>query len=391
MTSIYEQELAALAELDHILQRAHVAESLYAIDGGKTLSTAVNRLADAGLAERYGARFIDPELDGQADEENDPATIQGAMKIANEAGEPWRAKPIKLNANRSKVRFNGVSAKPDAPTKTFNSIVNKSTSDFNKLTSEDQLDNHRSANKELDWVDPERDRATASKVKMIKDACRKSREAREQDNPFKLSSVAESILSKKSAESRALKEANTTAAARTLQTYRVDEPSVRDQLPNTFKQSGLLPAKAQPNIDNTTKATTQLPTDDVAIRMPDFDVRKSLPAEWQDAKTAALAKQKAGQLRTWNDASRSLEHQPNHEPSPADDQQEYDRNTNIPAVDGMTRTALPQPNVKGRTPNYVGPNGKHSFPNKEGQWPSDPSNISYPEETASSRSPGSRW
>jgi hypothetical protein len=49
--------------------------------------------------------------------------------------------------------------------------------------------------------------------------------------------------------------------------------------------------------------------------------------------------------------------------------QNYDQNTNVPHVDGMTRTVLPQPNVKGRTPNYVGPvRTKSNFPNKEKNW-----------------------
>jgi hypothetical protein len=73
---------------------------------------------------------------------------------------------------------------------------------------------------------------------------------------------------------------NNTPAARTLQTHTVDEPSVRDCLPDTFKQSGLLPAQAQPNVVDTTASTTQLPTDDTAIRMKDYDTRASLPAEF---------------------------------------------------------------------------------------------------------------
>lgn len=68
-----------------------------------------------------------------------------------------------------------------------------------------------------------------------------------------------------------------------------------------------------------------------------------LPTEWQDAKTTLAAKQKAGNLKTWTDANNSLEHQPNHEKSALDEPQNFDRNTNIPHVDGMARTGLPQP------------------------------------------------
>ena len=59
----YEQEMASLKELDRILGRAEVAEALYSLDDGETLSAAVNKLADRGLAERYGTPFRDPVLD----------------------------------------------------------------------------------------------------------------------------------------------------------------------------------------------------------------------------------------------------------------------------------------------------------------------------------------
>jgi hypothetical protein len=105
------------------------------------------------LVDTYGMETVGEALSmvEAANANSEASTIKGAMKIANEAGEPWRAKPIVLGKNRSKIKFNGVSAKPDAPVKTFNSIVNKSTSDFNKLTAENddshgrrEMSHHRS-------------------------------------------------------------------------------------------------------------------------------------------------------------------------------------------------------------------------------------------------------
>ena len=211
----------------------------------------------------------------------DPATIRGAMKIANEAGEPWRAKPIKLGANRSKVRFNGVSAKPDAPTKTFNSIVNKSTSDFNKLTAEDELPWASSSNNS---------RITSSKLRVIKDAVLKSRAAQPQNRSvseaFTVNDTALSIL-----RARALKEGNNTPAARTIVPHPLTSgKSVRTQLPPEFSDSGLVPAQRERS------------------------VASMLPAEWKDAKKATVSQEymdaaraiKAGHVKSLTDAAATI-------------------------------------------------------------------------------------
>jgi len=62
----------------------------------------------------------------------------------------------------------------------------------------------------------------------------------------------------------------------------------------------------------------------------------------------------------------------------------------IPNVVGMTLTDLPQPNTikGGAAATYRRANQDKT---REGQWPSNPGDIQYPEETASSRYPNSRW
>lgn len=199
-----------LDRLNKCLSTYEVAEHIYKVDNGKTLGEALAIL--------------------EAAKDDDPATIRGAVKIANEAGEPWRAKPIKLGANRSKVRFNGVNPKPDAPTKTFNSIINKSTSDFNKLTQEDYVDNHRGA--ELPWV---RRKPSASMLQTVKNAVLKSREAQKKglEEHFTVNETAMGILRARAA----LKEHNSTVAAQTIRAHTsASEASVRSKLPPEFSR-----------------------------------------------------------------------------------------------------------------------------------------------------------
>ena len=78
-----------------------------------------------------------------------------------------------------------------------------------------------------------------------------------------------------------------TSAARTLKTTPLTgEPSLKTQLPKDFSDNPLSNIEVQKNVNGTTKATTHLPTD-VAIRMPEFDTRKSLPAEFSPKLTAS--------------------------------------------------------------------------------------------------------
>jgi hypothetical protein len=102
--------------------------------------------------------------------------------------------PIKLFKNKTDVRDTRISAKPDAPVRKFSSIVNKSTSEFNRLTAESN---------ELPWLRTSNGRnLSANAVKAVKEAVLRSRGERvqgerrsiEEGQRMAVNSVAESIL-----------------------------------------------------------------------------------------------------------------------------------------------------------------------------------------------------
>jgi hypothetical protein len=213
-----KQAQADLRRLSRMLGTFEIAKDLVDTYGMETVGEALS------MVEAANAENEDPG----------PATIQGAMKIANEAGEPWRAKPIQLGKNRSVVKFNGVSAKPDAPVKKFNQIVNKSTSDFARLTAEDR--------DELPW---KRRDVSASKLRVIKDAVLRSQETKkkcvEEHQAFSVNETAMSILKAHTAR-KALQEGNNTSAARTIVANGTPtEKSVKDMLPPSWKNSNEVP------------------------------------------------------------------------------------------------------------------------------------------------------
>jgi hypothetical protein len=273
---LYEQEMASLKKLEHIISRAEVAEALYSLDEGKSLNAALDRLVDAGRATRYTQPFgegVAENAENTNDDDADPLSLTQALKhrkAPTGAAAPIGNKAIVLGKNKSRVNFNGVDTRKTS--KSFDVAAGR-VSSVQKGMSEDFLDNHCAVNNgNLEWI---KRKPSASMVASVKAAALKSRANKTacENEYLGINETAMTILSAHAA----LKEDNNTIAARTLKTYTADEPSVRDRLPDTFKQSGLLPAQRQPNVDKTTATTTQLPTtDDVAIRMPEFDTRKGL-------------------------------------------------------------------------------------------------------------------
>lgn len=134
--------------------------------------------------------------------------------------------PIKLFKNRTGIRDTRVSAKPDAPARKFNSIVNSADKDFNRLTAESN---------ELPWLRTSNGRnLSASAVKAVKEAVLRSRGERlqgerrsiEEGQRVAVNNVAESILRRK-----ALQEV-ISAAAQTIRIPR--ERTTADLLPLEF-------------------------------------------------------------------------------------------------------------------------------------------------------------
>jgi hypothetical protein len=283
-------------KLNKALSTRACAEYLYNLDAGKTLSQAL-QIAEAN---KVGD---DDELN---DDDADPLSLQQAMKhrkAPTGARSPIDDKKIILGKNKTKARFGGVEQKNT--TRSFNNA---------RSMSEDQLDNHRGA--ELPWISKKGN--NMSKVQLIKNACAKARLAKESEKPYQLNAVMENFLHKKAAETRALKEGALTPAQKSIQTH-----------PSAAEGSYKVPARVPSEFDSAAQRAA--------------DTKARIPAEF---KSKSLSDQKAGQLRTWNDASRSLEHQPNHEQSPADGKSYGPNGPGLPEVDGMTLTHVPQPSTK---------------------------------------------
>ena len=296
-----------LDKLKRALGTWDVAEDIYNVDQGKTLGEALALYQEA----------TDNAIGNAEDEpENGPATIRGA--VANHRASKFN-KPIKIGANKTKTLFNGV-PKKDA-SRSFNAAGDKVAQVQKQM--EGQITDHRSVNNgEIGWAKP---KPSAEAIRRVKDAVRKSREA--QTEGFKghfypVNETAMAILAKKAALNEAVTNTNTTPAAKTIATHRSGEPSIRTQLPVEFSDSKLLLAQRQEN-----------------------NVRDQLPNEWKDAKAQTLAKQRAGQLQTWNNAANSLKVKPNAEQSALDDKKDYGPNgPGLPQVCANgTQAELPQP------------------------------------------------
>jgi hypothetical protein len=355
-----------LDRLSKALGTFDTAAYIFSLDDGKTLQKCLE-IADA--ANSYDDQIeagVRKVIKGPNDNE-DPATIKGALKNAtghdgstitvgkNNSplalhGKPVRRAP-KLGSLDQKDNSSAAFSKAgNQVSKTQSSMSEAEYIEYlagEKFMSEDQITNHRSANKELDWVDG----SQRNKVRIVKSAVLKSlanRKACEEEfNRYKLRPVVENMLRKKAEETRALKEANTTAAARTIESHYKGPSSLMDQMPAAFN-----PHKAA--LLDATKEIT---------------VAERLPEEWRSYQKDALSKQKDGVMRTWNDAQNSLKVKPNKMASPLDDKVDYQQNTNIPHVDGMTQTQLPQPAVGGlqKDGRSIGAETYKKFPNSQKQ------------------------
>jgi hypothetical protein len=157
-----------------------------------------------------------------------------------------------------------------------------------KTANEENLPDHRTVNAsgELEW---KKRNVSAAQIATVKKAVLKS-VAQRNESRFALSENATNILT--AAHDRKLQEANNTAAARTIDAHSTSEPSVKSALPKEFSDSRLATdVKVQKNVAD---------ANDTAIRMPNWDTKLGLPAEF------AAAKQKAGALKTWTDASETI-------------------------------------------------------------------------------------
>jgi hypothetical protein len=349
-------ETEKLQRLEKFLGAYEVANLLFEL-GGEALLTA-------GVKRVVAARDTDASADETDETEDDlNPTLRRALANTRQArgremikpfanktrvamseeelARAWKFKRFKPGA--SLTRAGGVKSlnkSTDKPDRDFNNTVNAPHREFARIAAEGET---------LPWIDSTNNsRVVRGKVKIIKDARRKSREAQTEADPYQLNHVAESILrNRKAIQGGLVLSPTSTPAQRSIT------------------------AKGSPSAMAVAKML------DVHV-VPDMKMRAALPAEFQpkslgdqftDATAKVRAGQKAGHVKTWTDAGKTLLTKPNHEASPLDDNASelYDRNTNAPFVDGMVSTKLPKSAVNARTKNYVYSNGKHKFPDSEPQ------------------------
>jgi hypothetical protein len=362
-----------LDRLNKAIGTFDVAEYLFKIDNGKTLAQC---LAIAEAANSYDDKITAGvrKVIGEPEDDEDKPTLAKALANTPNA----RTKPnIVMGKHPTKVGMHTAGMdKKDTSSRSFNNAANqvskvqKSMSEAEfiaraKFMSEDNIDNHRNSNgssDELPWASGQHTpRNVANKVRIVKSAVLKSLETRkacQEEYDGHVNEGAYTLLKK--AADRKLQESNNTVAARSIATHaRPIEDSVRNRLPADFKANPLSQAEVQKNVAD---------ADAVSIRMPNYDTRKSLPAEWQDAKAATLAKQRAGQLRTWNDAQNSLKVQSNKETSELDVEKKYGPNApGFLKVNGMVQQEVVPPAVLGRQKDgrSIGAETYKKFPAKE--------------------------
>jgi hypothetical protein len=237
-----------LSRLHKALSTYEVAEHIFKVDNGKTLGEALAL------------------LQGANEEAGGPLSLKNALKNTPNA----RGKdPIVMGANPSKVGLHTAGDdkfKPKDGTKAFQTAADKVQRISRGLATEDQFPDHRTVNNgELGWI---KRKPSADQLATVKKAALKCA-AQRNENRFAVNETAMQIL--KAHSERKLQEA--TAAARTIVAHPLTgENSVKAALPKEFSGSRLADATVQRNVADAA---------DVSIRMPNWDVKSSLPDEFR--------------------------------------------------------------------------------------------------------------
>jgi hypothetical protein len=317
---------AQLDMLERALKEYDVAKFLVDTQGIPAVSEALRRV-EAAHAEND---------ENMNDDDADPLSLRQALKhraAPTGARSPTDGKMIKLGVNRSKVSFSGQDVRKN-PTKSYDDAVGR-VENISKSMAEDE-----------NCVPWKRRNASSSQVAMVKKAVLRSREAQKEgfEGHFTVSESTAAMLRAHIARKASLKEGTLTPAQRSISAH-----------PSAAERSPKIPARVPSEFDSAAQRAA--------------DTKARIPAEFRPKITPTEDKSFGAMARSTKAAS-TLKNQPNHEKSTLDDNKNYGPNgPRLPDVDGMTGTELPQPNVKGRTPNYVGPVGaKSNFPNKEKNW-----------------------
>jgi hypothetical protein len=336
-----------LSRLHTALSTYEVAEHIFKVDNGKTLSEALALLQDAN------------------EEAGDPLSLKNALKNTPNA----RTKPnIVMGANPTKVGMHTAGddkSKAKDGTKAFQTAADRVQRISRGLATEDQLPDHRSVNSSGELVWKKRN-VSAAQIATVKKAALKSA-AQRNENHFALSETATSIL--KAASDRKLQGA--TAAARTIETHYKADPRI-GEVANKIEVQNVANAGAVQDM--------------AAIKwIKDVDTRDALRGTefaqinvTQDNSFAARVARKEAEAAAITKAAESISR-----PSQIDFKDNY--------LNDQGNVSYNRPEAKANidpTKNYVGPDGKHNFPNKEKQW--DVS-LSKPKDAVQNNDPSSSY
>jgi hypothetical protein len=370
----YAKEMANLAKLEKFMGQMETAEFLYDCAGPSAITTALKRIQE----KRDNEDLPENDSDG-TDTEDNGLSLKSAMKNTPNS----REKPtIVLGANKTKildtrVKFNCGPALKNNSGKAFAS-AGKSIASAQKSLADSFIDDHRGVN----WINPERERATKNHVRIVKDAVKKSlanRAACEAEYFGLTNEKAIQILCNR----KALQESLTPAQASIVPHKMASEASVRAKLPKEFLENPLSAAQRQRDVNDVTAETT-------SIRVKDYGTRQSLPPEFAAIKPSQDNSYKAisGRMKSDTAAGRSLDKgKPDFRKSNPEQTDQGEVAKKLYGNNDVPKPADSATNVPGQD-TY-----KEPFQNKtrEGQWPADPANPWCPEETASNRKQMTRW
>jgi hypothetical protein len=347
--SSIEAEQAKLDRLEKILSIGEASAALYDLDGGKALNKVLYNLDEQGedtltlrhaLRNTRGARGNEPIVMFQ-----NPTPVKGVD------GKVKRPNPM------DRFRTNAKDA-----TKSFNDAADR-VSKIASSMAEDQITDHRAVNSsgELCWI---KRKATAGQIDSVKKAALKSIQHQKENHiveksAFSVNETAMAVLKKHAAlKQAALQE---TVASDTIKTHYTPPSTMSAQL-KTWNDAD------RPSLGINDVDTRR------ALQGTDF-APKITPTV--DRSYSAVTNAKKSLDKGKPDFSKSNPHE-----TPQGEVADKYYGGNKPPVTANSATNVPGADTY--KPEFQ---DKHA----EGQWPANPANIQYPEETASSRYPDSRW
>jgi hypothetical protein len=324
-----------LSRLNKALSTYEVAEHIYKVDNGKTLGEALNLLEKANAQNDVNIN----------DDDADPLSLKQALKhraAPTGARSQTDGKMIQLGVNRSKVSFNSQNVREN-PTKSYDDAVGR-VEKISKSMAEDE-----------NCVPWKKRNVSSSQVAMVKKAVLRSREAQKEgfEGHFTVSESTAAMLSAHIARKASLKEGTLTPAQRSISAH-----------PSAAEGSPKIPVRVPSEFDSAAQRAA--------------DTKARIPAEFKP-KIEATKDRSFGAMAARTKAASTIERP-------------------VASKAGLDN---PETNSQGAIVDKYWPHPKAAVikqakdktnpKTREGTWPANPADPVYPEETASNRSPGSRW